>query len=852
LRGQANLPAARTRLLGERSAHPNLTMPMPAPFCLRSYVVASRSLLALAALAPVAAAQCTAQWDTDGDFGLNAPVWRTTMWDQDGAGPLTPRLVVAGSFSQPSFGGPSLPNFGAYDPATRTWTGLASLGGQFIEALCASPQGDLFAAAGSQVYRWVDPSWQPVGTGAGMNGPVTGLVALSNGNLLAAGSFTTADGANAVGFARWNGTTWLSTNLGVSAIGRTLALAPNGSVIASGRFTIGGVPTERVARWDGLFWTVLGAAFDQPVSVLLAVSNTDFVAGGDFTTVGTTPANRLARWSGTAWQPVGSGVDATPYALATDGSQFVVGGAFASLAGQSVGYLARWTGSSWQSYREGMDGAVRSFARLPGGDLIAAGDFTVADRVTVNYLTRWDGQRWQCVGEGRQPLPVSDVRAVLPASNGQTIVGGPFAQGFGLNYVARFDGASWQAMATGLNGQVRALHRLPNGDVLAGGDFSATYDGATSLPYLARWDGTAWSAFGNPNGSVYGIAQRANGDLFVVGYNNSVGWCAQRWDGTSWQVVGSAAAGGFARTIAIASNGDLLMGGDFGNVGNSYTGNIARWDGSSWGPLGNFYSQWGSGIASLGVAPTGAVYAVTANSCSTYLFLWDGTSWSNVFQYYNYCTYEAVMAVLPNGDAMIGTQSGSSGYLVRYSPINGSQTIGVNAPVHALTTFGLHELHIGGGFNSTPNGPAYYTARYVVPCPAQNQPAGAGCAGPSGPTTLTFDPAPWIGLTCQSRTTGLATSSFAFVTFGFSAVNLPLDSVSPLGVSNCILVPNPDVFLVLAPFAGEVSVPVSIPNSASFAGMVLHHQTVQYELDAAFTPVSLNASNAVRLVVGVY
>jgi len=806
--------------------------------------------LAIAFAANTSPAQCTPQWDQDGTAGLDGPVARATMWDPDGAGPLTPRLVVAGSFNNTPYGGVSIPGIGAYDPAARTWQQLSSMGHP-VNALCSNAAGGLFLSIGTQVYRWADPAWQLVGTGAGMNGPVTGLVALANGDLVAAGAFTTADGNNAIGFARWNGTAWLSTNLGVAAIGRTLALAPNGNVIASGRFTIGGAPTERVARWDGLFWTVLGAAFDQPVSVLHAVGNTDFVAGGDFTAVGTAPANRLARWNGAAWQQVGSGVDATPFAIATDGSHFVVGGAFTSIGGQSYAYLARWTGTAWQAYREGMNGPVRTFARLPGGDLIAAGDFGVADRVTVNYLARWDSQRWQSVGTGKQPLPVSNVRAVLPAANGQTIVGGGFAQGFGLNHVARFDGTSWQAMETGLNGSVRALLRLPNGDVLAGGDFTATYNGSTSLPYVARWDGTSWSAFGNPNGSVYGLVQRANGDLFAVGYNNSYGWCAQRWDGTAWQLLG-AGANSMTRTIAIAPNGDLLMGGDFSNVGGAYTGNIARWDGSTWSSVGNFYNQWGSGIASLAVAPTGAIYAVTANNCSTYLFLWDGTSWSNVFQYYNYCTYNAVVAALPNGDAMIGAQNGNYGYLVRYSPINGVQGISVNGAVHAVTTLGLDEVHIGGDFNTTPNGSAHYTARYVVPCPAQNQPAAPGCAGPSGPTTLTFEPSPWIGLTCQSRTTGLATNSFAFVTFGFTAANVPLDVASPLGVSGCLLVPNPDVFLVLAPFAGEVYVPVSIPNSTTFAGTVLYHQTVQYELDAALTPVSLNASNALRLVLGVY
>jgi hypothetical protein len=316
------------------------------------------------------------------------------------------------------------------------------------------------------------------------------------------------------------------------------------------------------------------------------------------------------------------------------------------------------------------------------------------------------------------------------------------------------------------------------------------------------------------------------------------------------------AANSSARALAFAPNGDLLIGGDFSHVNGSYTGNVARWDGAVWSAFGNMYNQWGQGIASLSTSTTGVVYAGTSPVYYNYgyVFRSDGSNWSNlgiVSSYY--ANTEVLVAALPNGDVAVGVYgSPNYGYLSRYSPLNGWQNFNINGPVRALTTFGLDELHIGGSFSGTPNGSAYNVARYVVPCPAQNQPAAPGCAGPSGPTTLTFDPAPWIGLTCQSRTTGLATNSFAFVTFGFSAVNLPLDSVSPLGVSNCLLVPNPDVFLVLAPFAGEVYVPVTIPNSASFAGMVLHHQTVQYELDAAFTPVSLNASNAVRLVVGVY
>src|SRR5262245_49635917 len=44
-------------------------------------------------------AQCESQWlPGDGIPGLNGHVFDTTIWDPDGNGPQTPRLVAAGRF----------------------------------------------------------------------------------------------------------------------------------------------------------------------------------------------------------------------------------------------------------------------------------------------------------------------------------------------------------------------------------------------------------------------------------------------------------------------------------------------------------------------------------------------------------------------------------------------------------------------------------------------------------------------------------------------------------------------------------------------------------------------------------
>ena len=124
-----------------------------------------------------------------------------------------------------------------------------------------------------------------------------------------------------------------------------LTTLPNGDLVAAGSFTTaGGVPANRIARWDGTSWSAFGSGMNHNVNSLTTLPNGDFVAVGVFTTAGGVPANRIARWDGSSWSAIGSGLDDTAYEVTTRPSgELVVGGFFTRAGGFVSAWLARLT-----------------------------------------------------------------------------------------------------------------------------------------------------------------------------------------------------------------------------------------------------------------------------------------------------------------------------------------------------------------------------------------------------------------------------------------------------------------------------------------------------------------------------
>lgn len=156
--------------------------------------------------------------------------------------------------------------------------------------------------------------------------------------------------------------------------------------------------------------------------------------------------------------------------------------------------------------------------------------------------------------------------------------------------IAAWDPASgqWSTFGAGVDGEVRCLATMPNGDLIAGGSF--TQAGGAPAAHVARWDGSAWWPLGAglAGGSATyaeALAVAPNGDLIVGGAFTVAGSTAAasiaRWDGAGWSDLG----GGIqsrVRALQFLANGDLVAGGLFHTAGNVAASNLAVWDGTSW------------------------------------------------------------------------------------------------------------------------------------------------------------------------------------------------------------------------------------------------------------------------------
>jgi hypothetical protein len=128
-----------------------------------------------------------------------------------------------------------------------------------------------------------------------MNNLVTSLT-VYNGDLIAGGSFTTADGNVANYIARWDGSTWQQLGLGTNSFVLDMEIY-NGELVAGGSFPIaGGVTVNRIARWDGSTWQPLGSGMNAYVETLTVYGGA-LIAGGNFTTAGGKSAYHIAAWN---------------------------------------------------------------------------------------------------------------------------------------------------------------------------------------------------------------------------------------------------------------------------------------------------------------------------------------------------------------------------------------------------------------------------------------------------------------------------------------------------------------------------------------------------------------------------
>lgn len=322
----------------------------------------------------------------------------------------------------------------------------------------------------------------------------------------------------------------------------------------------------------------------------------------------------------------------------------IVGGSF-SFMGSELGYgLAVWDGETWSAFEGGVLGTVYSLLVHSNGDLVVGGYFSTAGSTTAQSVARFDGTTWHAYGAGLEGLPIPDhglVKCLAEMPNGDIVAGGNFTKSNGLpiNYIARWNGTAWVNMFGGVTGQflthamsVNAL-AVHNGSLIAAGAFGVI--GGTTTNNIARWNGTTWASMNGLNGPVSALAIASNGDLIAGGSFTTAGGSVSvkgtaRWNGAQWAAVG---AGPIWNVTCLLPrpNGNIVAAGAGSN-------GVMEWNGASWNqlglefgsPQGNNYRVTALALVGSGDVIAGGSFLTAGDQGAANVARWDGATWNAI------------------------------------------------------------------------------------------------------------------------------------------------------------------------------------------------------------------------------
>lgn len=232
---------------------------------------------------------------------------------------------------------------------------------------------------------------------------------------------------------------------------------------------------------------------------------------------------------------------------------------------------------------------VWTVATQPDGKVIIGGIFQSINGVARNRIARLnpDGSVDSSFNPGTGAN--SDVQVVRLDASGRILIGGSFSSINGTNRagIARLNANGSLDTSfnpgTGANGTVWAIAVQADGRVLLGGEFTFvngnSRNGIARLTSTGAIDDTFAPGTAATNGAIYTLALQSNGRIVIGGSFNSYAGTARTniarinsngtLDGTfnpgggagSWG--GSIGAGNSVNALALQSDGKIIVGGDF-------------------------------------------------------------------------------------------------------------------------------------------------------------------------------------------------------------------------------------------------------------------------------------------------
>jgi len=309
--------------------------------------------------------------------------------------------------------------------------------------------------------------WGPLG--AGLTGTEVRFLHVWDGKLVAAGDFSTADGAPANNIAIWDGVQWLPLGDGWDVV--------DGITTHNGQLAVYGLRPDstetEIAAWDGISWAaIVKSAKDPAIRRNNLASLTGKIYQADFNgETSNWTSSTLWEFDGTVWRGIrtywsGPGVSTAKVSemKVLDGELFVFG--------TPSGEVDSYDGANWTSYGTNLDMHAANGLAIVGGILRVAGYDIFGDPV----VSTWNGVSWDLVLH----CLTSRIDAVVEYS-GELIISGVFDNScVPSSSVVSWDGSIWSGVGGGMNHDVTSLE-IYDGKLVAAGRFSTAGGVPTSL-----------------------------------------------------------------------------------------------------------------------------------------------------------------------------------------------------------------------------------------------------------------------------------------------------------------------------------------------------------------------------------
>ncbi|MBX3410590.1 MAG: immunoglobulin domain-containing protein [Phycisphaeraceae bacterium] len=389
----------------------------------------------------------------------------------------------------------------------------------------------------------------------------------------------------------------------------------------------------------------------------------------------------------------------------------------------------------------GTDGGVEAFVVIPGGDVIVGGGFTTVGSLMANSIARYNPTtgEWSALSSGLMSTdgrsPRVDALAVLP--DGDVIVGGFFTSAGGVEAknIARYNPTSgtWSSLGSGTDYSVYALAVLPGGEMIAGGRFNTA--GGVGASRIARYNPNTgvWSAMGEGvtinlphyTAEVWSLAVLSDGDVIVGGLFTTAGGVAAkniaRYNPSTgeWSALASGTEGGGVRALAVLPGGDVVVGGQFWAAGGADVRNIARYNPATgvWSALDPILN---SDVYALLVLPGGDV--LVAGDYGGSIALFDPATGSGQILDTGMNDFASALAMMPEGEVIAGGGFTTAGErvafsLARWNLFSGGWSplvdiTGVDDQVDALAVLPDGDVIASGWFTTAGGVEANSVARY--------------------------------------------------------------------------------------------------------------------------------------------